>query len=86
MRLCLLCLVPLLSACSQPLPDPILQPPSVPQDLLVPCPGYTGLVPRTEGQLSDALLAEVQGRACANGRLATLAEILTDPDHPQGHP
>jgi hypothetical protein len=82
MRLCRLCLVPLLSACSPPLPDPIVQPPSVPQDLLVPCPGYRGLVPRTEGQLSDALLAEAQGRACANGRLATLAEILTDPDPP----
>ena len=79
MRLCLLCLAALLSACSGPLPDPILQPPSVPEDLLQPCPGYTGLVPQTEGQISDALLAEAQGRACANDRLATLAEILQGP-------
>lgn len=80
MRLCLLCLLPLLSACSAPLPEPILQPASVPDDLLRPCAGYTGLLPHTEGQISDALLAEAQGRACANHRLATLAEMLQGPD------
>jgi hypothetical protein len=48
----------------------------VPADLLMPCSGWTGLVPQTEGQYSDALVAEVRGRYCANGKLAAIGEIL----------
>lgn len=76
MRLCLLCCLPLLTACSDPDSQQIIQPPKVPADLLQPCAGYTGPVPRSEGQISDALIAEARGRDCANGKLATLAEIL----------
>jgi hypothetical protein len=77
MRLCLLCLVSLLSACMGRGSDPArLPPPNVPADLVTPCLGYTGPVPTTEGQLSNALIAEAQGRGCANGKLATVAEIL----------
>jgi len=45
-------------------------------DLLTKCPGYTGPVPQDEGQLSDALLAEVRGRHCANGKLTAVDDIL----------
>ncbi len=77
MRLYLLCLVSLLPGCMVRGADPTrLPPPNVPADLLPPCAGYTGLVPTTEGQLSNALVAEAQGRSCANGKLATVAEIL----------
>ncbi len=77
MRLCLLGLVSLLSACVGRGSDPARSaPPNVPADLLTPCAGYTGPVPTTEGQLSNALIAEAQGRSCANGQLATVAEIL----------
>lgn len=79
MRLCLLCWLPLLSACTPPLPEPVVLPPRVPADLLQPCPGYTGPVPREEGQISDALLAEARGRACANNRLIAVADILNSP-------
>ncbi|MEQ3670202.1 hypothetical protein [Pseudophaeobacter sp.] len=58
--------------------DPITTPPRVPADLLQACAGYTGPLPQTEGQMSDALIAEAQGRACANGKLATVAEILNE--------
>ncbi|WP_162930196.1 hypothetical protein [Pseudophaeobacter sp. EL27] len=37
-------------------------------------------MPRTEGELARAIVAEAQGRACANARLATLAEILVKPE------
>jgi hypothetical protein len=78
MRLCLLCLVSLLPGCMGGGSDPaLLPPPNVPADLVTPCAGYTGPVPTTEGQLSNALIAEAQGRGCANGKLATVAEILT---------
>jgi len=50
--------------------------PKVSADLLQPCVGYTGPVPSSEGQISDALIAEARGRNCANGKLATVAEIL----------
>ena len=77
MRLCLLCLVSLLSACmGRDREPPRLPPPNEPADLVTPCAGYTGPVPKTEGQLSNALIAEAQGRGCANGKLATVAEIL----------
>ncbi|WP_353397687.1 hypothetical protein [Pseudophaeobacter arcticus] len=48
----------------------------MPPDLLQPCAGYTGPLPQSEGQISDALIAEARGRACANGRLTAVAEIL----------
>ncbi|MCD9147662.1 hypothetical protein [Pseudophaeobacter flagellatus] len=51
----------------------------MPSDLLQPCPGYQGPTPRSEGQLSDALIAELRGRSCANAKLATVAEILAAP-------
>ncbi len=76
MRLCLLCSLLLLTGCFGRGSEPIKPPPDVPADLLQPCAGYTGPLPRTEGQISDALVAETKGRACANGRLATVAEIL----------
>ncbi|MEP2717653.1 hypothetical protein [Pseudophaeobacter sp.] len=55
----------------------------VPADLLLPCPGYSGAVPRSEGQISDALLAEWRGRRCANAKLATLAQILNPAEAPE---
>lgn len=75
MRLCLLCSLPLLSACITA-PEPQPRVPLVPADLLRPCAGYTGPLPQEEGQLADALLAEAQGRACANTQLGAVAEIL----------
>jgi len=48
----------------------------VPADLLRGCAGYTGPVPNNQGQLSDALVAEVRGRHCANGKLEAIATIL----------
>jgi hypothetical protein len=80
MRLCLLCCLLLLTGCSEPDSPLIIPPPEVPADLLQPCAGYTGPIPSTEGQLSDALIAEARGRSCANARLATVAEILNRPD------
>ena len=80
MRLCHLCLVLLLSACSDRVSDPVVPPPQVPADLLQPCAGYTGPLPQTEGQISDALIAEARGRRCANGKLGAVAEILAVPD------
>ena len=76
MRLCHLCSLLLLTACMGRNEAPIEPPPDVPADLLQPCTGYTGPVPRNGGQLSDALIAEVRGRHCANARLATIGEIL----------
>ena len=76
MRLCLLCCALLLSGCG---PDPIAvtaPPRQVPADLLQGCAGYTGPLPNTEGQMSDALVAEVRGRHCANGKLEAIAKIL----------
>lgn len=57
----------------------VLPPPRVPPDLLQPCAGYTGPLPQSEGQISDSLIAEARGRHCANGRLKTVADILTPP-------
>lgn len=79
MRLYPLCSLLLLAGCSQPVREVVIPPPQVPADLLQPCAGYTGPLPRSEGQISDALIAEARGRRCANGRLATVAEILTLP-------
>lgn len=77
MRLCLLCLVLPLIACSGPNEIKLAPiPHNVPPDLLTSCPGYTGPVPQNEGQLSDALVAEAGGRACANGKLEAVDEVL----------
>ena len=81
MRLCHLCLAILLSACTKPAPNRVVAPHSVPPDLLRPCLGYPGPLPRTEGGFAKAILAEAQGRACANARLAAVAEILANSDH-----
>ncbi|WP_281955587.1 hypothetical protein [Pseudophaeobacter arcticus] len=51
----------------------------MPPDLLQPCAGYTGPLPQSEGQISDALIAEARGRSCANGKLTAVAEILAAP-------
>ncbi len=79
MRLCHLCLAILLSACTQSHPSALQPPVSLPADLLRPCVGYQGPSPRTEGALAKAILAEAQGRSCANARLATVASILDQP-------
>ncbi|WP_420719814.1 Rz1-like lysis system protein LysC [Thalassovita sp.] len=75
MRLFPLCCALLLSGCLRA-PEVVAPPPPVPADLLRPCEGYGGPVPRTEGQFSDALLAEARGRACANAKLEALKQIL----------
>ena len=54
----------------------VVGPPPVPLDLLRPCPGHIGPMPKTEGQLATALIAEARGRACANARLSTIDTIL----------
>lgn len=78
MRLFLIfCVLPLAACMGREGPTVVAPPPAVPADLLVPCGGYTGPSPRTEGQLSDALVAEARGRQCANGRLAAIGEILS---------
>lgn len=77
MRLCLLCLPLLLTGCLGRESRAVVAPPRVPADLLQTAPGYSGPYPQTEGQLSDALVAEAKGRALANSRLQTIAEILT---------
>jgi hypothetical protein len=51
---------------------------------LRPCAGYQGPLPRTEGGLAKAIIAEAQGRACANARLVAVAEILSKPDPKDG--
>ncbi len=79
MRLYLLCLLLLLAGCSDRASEVVIPPPQVPPDLLQPCAGYTGPLPQSEGQISDALIAEARGRACANGRLTAVAEILVAP-------
>lgn len=79
MRLCHLCLAILLSACTKAPAKVVLSPSPVPPDLLRPCAGHQGSVPRTEGALARAILAEAQGRACANAKLATVKAILEDP-------
>lgn len=76
MRLCLLCLPLLLTGCLGRETDVVIAPPRVPADLLQPAPGYSGPHPKTEGQLSDALVAEAEGRALANSRLEAIAKIL----------
>jgi len=65
----------LLSGCLRD-PELVAGPSMVPADLLRPCAGYDGPMPQNEGQLSDALIAEAQGRACANARLEAVRQIL----------
>ena len=78
MRLYPHCLPLLLGACSDRASEVVIPPPRVPPDLLQPVPGYTGPVPQTEGQLSDALIAERRGRQAANAKLSTIGEILNE--------
>lgn len=67
----------LLSGCfGSDRPQVVAPPPVVPADLLRPAPGWAGPVPATEGQLSDALIAEARGRRRANAQIAAIAEIL----------
>ncbi len=80
MRLYPLCCLLLLTGCFGRGSEPITPRPDVPADLLQPCAGYTGPLPQSEGQFSDALIAEARGRACANGRLEVVREILDQPD------
>lgn len=47
----------------------------IPADLLAPVPGWTGPVPRTEGQLIDAAAAEKRGRERANMQIEAIARI-----------
>lgn len=78
MRLCLICCALLLSGCmGRDAPRVVARPQPVPADLLRPAPGYAGPTPSTEGQLSDALIAESRGRRQANAQLAAISEILT---------
>lgn len=78
MRLFPLCCALLLSGCfGSDRPQVVARPQPVPADLLRPAPGYAGPVPATEGQLSDALVAEARGRRQANAQLAAISEILT---------
>lgn len=77
MRLCLICCALLLGGCmGRDGPQVVAPPPVVPADLLRPAPGWTGPVPMTEGQLSDALIAEARGRRQANAQIAAISEIL----------
>ena len=78
MRLYPLCFLLLLTGCFGRDSEPIQPPQRVPADLLQPAPGYTGPVPQTEGQLSDALIAERRGRQAANRKLTTIGEILNE--------
>lgn len=80
MRRFLLCSALLLSACTGRDEIPVQERPhNVPADLLQGCPGYLGPPPENEGQQSDALIAEFEGRICANARLAAIDEILNSP-------
>lgn len=47
----------------------------IPADMLMPEEGWTGPVPRTEGELIRAALAERTGRLRANEKLVGIAEI-----------
>lgn len=77
MRLCLIICAVLLTGCGgDTTPRVIYAVPPIEASLLLPCDGWTGPVPETEGQLADAILAEKRGRACANGRLQAVGEVL----------
>jgi hypothetical protein len=79
MRLYLLCCALLLSSCGADRIVVTPPPRQVPADLLTACAGYTGPVPSDEGQMSNALVAEVRGRHCSNGKLSAIDEILNAP-------
>ena len=78
MRLYPLCFLLLLTGCFGRDSEPVKRPPRVSADLLLTVPGYTGPVPQTEGQLSDAFIAERRGRQAANAKLTTIGEILNE--------
>lgn len=71
MNRCLIACALLLSGCGTE-PAGIV----VPADLLIPAPGWTGPVPRTAGELMDAVAAEKRGRELANARTETVANLL----------
>lgn len=70
MRLCPIIFLVLLAACGRE----VRQAP-IPADLLVPCEGWTGPTPRTEGQLVDAAFAEMRGRKECNLKIEAIAAL-----------
>lgn len=64
---CLIIFAALLAGCG---PDP-----TIPPELVEPCPGWLGRVPQNEGELIRAALAEKGGRECANSKLASIAAL-----------
>lgn len=50
----------------------------VPADLRTPCDGWTSGSPQTEQELILAAHSEQQGRRCANAKIASIDEILTN--------
>jgi len=75
MRLCLIFCAVALAACSRPV-EYIEVRPTVPADLLTPCEGWAGGPPTTEGDVLRIIAAEASGLACANGKLASVAQIV----------
>lgn len=70
MNRCLIACALLLSACGSE-PGGIV----VPADLLIPASGWTGPVPRTAGELMDAVAAEKRGRELANMQLVAIRQL-----------
>lgn len=70
----LLCFALLLSACGDRT-ETVVVPTQIPADLLVQRDGWTGPVPVTDGQFSDALFATEQARRQLNGQIAAIADI-----------
>lgn len=75
MHRCLIICALLTSACAKPQPVPI--PPYVPADLLTPC-----LTPpmeaETEGQLAAKMIRIAKDRDCANQKILSVREIISD--------
>lgn len=76
MRHCLIICALLLASCGHNPARVVVSPPPIPADLLVPCPGWTGPVPQTEGQFVDATAAERRGRMQCNAQIGAIAEIV----------
>jgi hypothetical protein len=77
MRLSLTICAALVSGCGAGSPTVTPVASYVPADLLTPCAGWQGPVPLTEGQWVDATAQERRGRICANGKLASVAQIVS---------
>lgn len=75
MRHCLIICAALLASCGRE--EASLAP--IPADLLVPCQGWTGSTPKTEGQFVSAALAEKRGREECNLKLESISEIVAGP-------